>query len=178
MKQMSSEELKKDDAVMKTETAVQVSQVGEQTAAPAAEATAPQAPEAGEAVSWTSASQEIQVQEQKDSASAADTTGVTAAEGSVSDTPAEPEAASTVKGKTEERPLWVRVVCIIVVIVLIGMIVATLIAAIAGARKETILALILCDGIIPIFIWVFLKFTKKSIERRKEAEKYYGQNQN
>jgi len=81
-------------------------------------------------------------------------------------------------GDPEKRPKWIRVICIIAVVLLVGMIVATLIAAIAGASKETIMALILCDGIIPIFIWLFLKITQKSLDRRKEAEKYYGQNQN
>jgi len=81
-------------------------------------------------------------------------------------------------GSPGKRPTWIRVVCIIAVVLLVGLIIATLIAAIAGAGRATIMALILCDGIIPIFVWVFLKITQRSLDRRKGAEKYYGQNQN
>jgi len=79
--------------------------------------------------------------------------------------------------KKEERPKWVRVISLVVVIALIGLVIATLVCAIGGADPNTIMGMLLCCGIIPIFIWVFLKITDRSIKRRKEAEKYYGQNQ-
>jgi len=81
------------------------------------------------------------------------------------------------KKTIDERPTWLRVLCIFVVGLLIAMILATLICALAGAPGNVVLALIMCDIIVPIFIWVFLRLTKKSLDRRKEADEYY-ENQN
>jgi len=81
------------------------------------------------------------------------------------------------KKTIDERPVWLRILCIFVVGLLIAMILATLICALAGAPGNVVLALIMCDIIVPIFIWVFLRLTKKSIDRRKEADEYY-ENQN
>ncbi len=69
-----------------------------------------------------------------------------------------------------EKPKRVRVVALIVVALLVIMIIATLICAIAGVDKNIIMGLLLCDMIIPIFIWVFLKVTGRLTDRRKEAE--------
>lgn len=78
------------------------------------------------------------------------------------------------KGKTgsglKERPTWIRVVAVLVVILLIGLIIATVICAFAGADRSIIMGLLLCDLIIPIFIWVFLKVTGRLSSQRKEAE--------
>ena len=72
--------------------------------------------------------------------------------------------------KKDDRPGWVRAVALIVVAALIVMIIATLICAISGSPKNVVLGLLICDMIIPIFIWVFLKVTKNLSDRRKEAE--------
>lgn len=75
--------------------------------------------------------------------------------------------------KKDTRPVWVRVIAMIVVIILIAMIIATLICAFSGTEKKTVLGLLICDMIIPIFIWVFLKVTKNlsdMSDKRKEAD--------
>ncbi len=69
-----------------------------------------------------------------------------------------------------QRPAWVRVAAILVVILLTGMILATVICAFAGVDKSIIMGLLLCDLIIPIFIWVFLFLTRRLSNQRKEAE--------
>ena len=69
-----------------------------------------------------------------------------------------------------DRPGWVRAVALIVVAALLVMIIATLICAFSGAPKNFVLGLLICDMIIPIFIWVFLKVTKNLSDKRKEAE--------
>ena len=61
--------------------------------------------------------------------------------------------------KEKERPVWQRTVALIAVIVLAVMILATLICAIAGAGKNVVMALLFCDIIIPILVWVFLWVT-------------------
>ncbi|MDO4939438.1 MAG: phosphate ABC transporter substrate-binding protein [Lachnospiraceae bacterium] len=71
--------------------------------------------------------------------------------------------------KKNTRPKWVRIVAVLVVIILVVMILATLICAFAGADKSIIMGLLLCDLIIPIFIWAFLFVTKRLINQRKEA---------
>jgi len=81
------------------------------------------------------------------------------------------------KKTIDERPAWLRVTCVVVVVLIVLMIVATLICALAGAPGNVVLALLMCDIIVPIFVWVFLRITKKSIDRRKEADEYY-ENQN
>ena len=72
--------------------------------------------------------------------------------------------------RKSEKQTWVRVVAMIVVVLLVLMIIATLICAIAGVDRNIIMGLLLCDMIIPVFIWVFLKVTKNLSDKRKEAE--------
>lgn len=77
---------------------------------------------------------------------------------------------SKMGGSTKERPAWVRAAAVLVVILLIGLIIATVICAFAGADRSIIMGLLLCDLIIPIFVWVFLKVTGRLSSQRKEAE--------
>lgn len=81
--------------------------------------------------------------------------------------------------KKEKRPAWQRMIALIAVIILALMILATLICAIAGAGKNVVMALLFCDIMIPIIIWIFLWITgiyKKKGE--KLADEYNKLNSN
>lgn len=58
-----------------------------------------------------------------------------------------------------KRPKWVRILALIAVILLAAMFVGTIICLIAGAPKNVLFAFIVCDIIVPIFVWLFLKVT-------------------
>ena len=73
------------------------------------------------------------------------------------------------KAAGSTRPAWVRVAAVLVVILLTGMVIATVICAFAGADRSIIMGLLMCDLIIPILIWVFLFITHRLKKQRKEA---------
>ena len=61
--------------------------------------------------------------------------------------------------KADVRPMWIRVIAMIAVIGLAGMFVGTIVCLIIGAPKNVLFAFIVCDIIVPIFVWLFLKVT-------------------
>lgn len=79
----------------------------------------------------------------------------------------------------KKRPAWQRITALASVVLLAGMILATLVCAVVGAGKNVVMALLFCDIIIPILIWVFLWITgvyKKKGE--KLADEYNKLNNN
>lgn len=83
---------------------------------------------------------------------------------------------STENGRTAFQSKYTkgqRVIAMIGVIALGGMVLATLICAICKAPANVVFALLFCDIIIPIMLWVFLRVTayfRKIGESRKEEE--------
>ena len=73
-----------------------------------------------------------------------------------------------------ETPKAKRIAALVGVILLGLMVITTLVCAIAGAPGNVVFALLFCDIIIPILLWVFLWITgrqKKRGERLAEAMK-------
>lgn len=70
-----------------------------------------------------------------------------------------------------------RILALVGALVLAGMVVATLICAICHAPGNVIFALLFCDIIIPILLWVFIRVTahyKKTGEEMAERSKAAG----
>lgn len=72
--------------------------------------------------------------------------------------------------KITERPKWVRVLALAAVIFLAGLFIGTIVCLIAGAPKNVLFAFIVCDIILPIFVWVFLKVTDHQRRLRDENQ--------
>jgi len=67
-----------------------------------------------------------------------------------------------------------RVIATIALILLVGCVIATVICAIAGAPKNVIITLLLCDMGIPFMLYVYqwfakviMKYTKNDVEKEK-----------
>jgi len=59
----------------------------------------------------------------------------------------------------KERPMWVRIVAMVTVILIAAMFIGTLVCLFVGAPKNVLLTFIVCDIIVPVFVWLFLKVT-------------------
>ena len=75
------------------------------------------------------------------------------------DRTAEPSAEPSAEKKTGRYTKGQRIAALIGAVLLAGMVIATLICAICGAPSNVTFALLFCDIILPIMLWVFIKVT-------------------
>lgn len=79
--------------------------------------------------------------------------------------------SETENREKQNRPTWIRIAAITVAVLLLLMIIATMICAFAGADRNIIIGLLMCDILIPVFIWVFLKITGNLSDKKKRGSK-------
>ena len=63
--------------------------------------------------------------------------------------------------KPEKKKTAVRILALAAVVLIAALVLATFICAVTGAPANVIAALLFCDVVIPLFLWVFLWVTRK-----------------